>query len=85
MIAKIIDEYLVYLTAERGMSENTIAAYQNDILRFAAYLKEKSLTDITQMDKYCLKNYLAYLLQLNLSAATCARNVASLKSFLKFL
>lgn len=85
MIAKIIDEYLVYLTAERGMSENTIVAYQNDILRFAAYLKEKSLTDVTQMDKYCLKNYLAYLLQLNLSAATCARNVASLKSFLKFL
>ena len=36
---KLIAEYLAYLAAERGLAENSVAAYGGDLRRMAGYLK----------------------------------------------
>ena len=36
-----IQEFLNYLVAEKGCSDNTIAAYQNDLIQFHAFLTER--------------------------------------------
>ena len=36
-----IQEFLNYLVAEKGCSDNTIAAYQNDLVQFHAFLTER--------------------------------------------
>lgn len=39
-LAEEIEDYLRYSQIERGLSPNTIAAYQQDLLEFLAYVKK---------------------------------------------
>lgn len=82
---QILKEYLAYLAVEKGLSTNTLEAYERDIRHFTAYLKEMALDDLAAVDKYVLKNYLLRLHQNKLSNTSCARHTAALKSFFKFL
>lgn len=85
MLEPAIAEYIVYLKVEKGASFNTIASYQNDVMKFAAYLKEHQFEAWSQLDKYTIRQYLGALRQKQLTGTTQARNVAALKSFFKFL
>ena len=38
MINQAIDDYIVFLTVEKGASNNTIEAYSNDVRKLANYL-----------------------------------------------
>lgn len=81
----IIQDYLAYLSVERGLSPNTIEAYQRNINHFTACLHEWNIDNFAQVDKYLLKNYLLKLHQEELSNTSCAQHVAALKNFFKFL
>ena len=37
-----IEEFLDYLSSEKGYSGNTLAAYRNDLTQFALYLTDES-------------------------------------------
>lgn len=82
---EIFKEYLAYLAVERGLSPNTLEAYERDIRHFFNYLKEMEISDLAAVDKYLLKNYLLRLHKEQLSNTSCARHTAALKSFFKFL
>lgn len=58
---EIFKEYLAYLAVERGLSPNTLEAYERDIRHFFNYLKEMEISDLAAVDKYLLKNYLLRL------------------------
>jgi integrase/recombinase XerD len=84
-----IQEFLDYLVAEKGCSDNTIAAYQNDLTQFRAFLLEHgSLTqtpDWATMTRDDLVNYILFLKEREYASATVARKVAAMKSFCHFL
>ena len=44
-LAEQIDDYLRYSQIERGLSPNTIVAYQQDLQEFLAYVKEEQMQD----------------------------------------
>ena len=44
-LAKQIQRFLDHLTVERGLSPHTVAAYRRDLDRYAAFLRERSITD----------------------------------------
>lgn len=83
-----IQEFLDYLTTERGSSENTIAAYRNDLTQFQEFVQQRGhLTDgdwsgLTRDD---LVAYILWLKEREYSSATVARKVAAMKSFCNFL
>lgn len=83
-----IQEFLDYLTTERGSSENTIAAYRNDLTQFQEFVQQRGhLTDgdwsgLTRDD---LVGYILWLKEREYSSATVARKVAAMKSFCNFL
>ena len=76
---KLIEDYKVYLTLDRGYSYNTVKAYLNDITNFDIFIK-KDLIKITSSD---IRNYLKYIN--NLSTRTISHNLSSLKSFYNYL
>lgn len=84
-----IQEFLDYLIAEKGCSENTIAAYQNDLTQFHAFLLErgslKTTPDWAAITRDDLVNYILFLREREYASATVARKVAATKSFCHFL
>ena len=84
-----IQEFLAYLTAERGSADNTVAAYRNDLTQFHEFMAgrgqagdEASWADVTRDD---LIEYILWLKEREYASATVARKVAAMKSFCGFL
>jgi integrase/recombinase XerD len=77
--------FLAYLRHECGLAANTLAAYARDLERFYAWLEQAKVGAWTSLTVSDLGGYLGYLNELELSPATVARHVASLKMFFRFL
>lgn len=84
-----IQEFLDYLAAERGSSDNTIAAYRNDLTQFQELNMERGrLTgdgDWSGITRDDLIEYILWLKEREYASATVARKVAAMKSFCAFL
>jgi len=87
-----VEQFLASLQAERGFSENTIAAYRNDLQQFITYLSNPPAEDrfaaVSDWSTLGDDHLSAYLLQLrsrDYAASTVARKTAALKSFCAFL
>lgn len=82
-----IEEFLLYLTSERGYSANTLLAYRNDLTQFMAYVQDKTGTDNwAEVGQGTLIEYILHLKgDREYTSATVARKVAAIKSFFNFL
>jgi integrase/recombinase XerD len=80
-----IDIFLKYLAQEKSYSQNTVAAYRNDLTQMAAFISTEEAKGIIKSYDDLLKSYLLKLREKRYSAATTARKVASAKSFFKFM
>ncbi|MEE8419651.1 MAG: site-specific tyrosine recombinase XerD [Dehalococcoidales bacterium] len=85
-----IDRFINYLSVERGFSENTMAAYRNDLSQLATYIEEEAAKQGSPASwaNFTRQIMLAYQLTLkerNYAPTTLARKVAAAKSFFKFM
>ena len=85
-----IESFLNYLVVEEGFSENTRAAYQNDLNQLVGFIEEEAAKkgDIPSWASFGQQEMLNYLLNLkerNYAATTIARKVAAIKTFFNFL
>lgn len=81
----LIRDFLNYLLVEKGVAENTLKAYENDLKSYAEYLKNRGFSDIGELKRLDIVDYLSKLRELNYSAASTSRKLAAIKSFHKFL
>jgi len=87
-----VDAFLSSLQAERQFSQNTIAAYRNDLQQFIAYLaappEEDQVPPVgawADLTEAHLGAYLLHLRSRDYAASTVARKTAALKSFSGYL
>ena len=80
-----IDAFLKYLAQEKGHSQNTLAAYRNDLGQMAAFITAEQAKGIITSYDELLKSYLLKLREKRYSVATTARKVASARSFFRFM
>lgn len=85
-----IKGFLSYLTVEKGFSENTRAAYQNDLAQLADFAEEETARRgvMPSWANFSRQGCLSYLLSLKergYAPTTAARKVAAAKSFFNFL
>ena len=84
-----IDDFLNFMTVERGVSPNTLVAYRNDLNQLATYLEtfhsEKTGGEWDNVDDSILTAYLLRLHEQGYSDTTRARKIASAKSLFSFL
>ncbi|KZN46860.1 tyrosine recombinase XerD [Pseudoalteromonas luteoviolacea CPMOR-2] len=77
-----IEAFLDMLFLEQGLSDNTIAAYRNDLEKFSKFvgdqLEVKHLFEVTVAD---IEAYLAYRVDQGLKSRSTARSVSALKRF----
>lgn len=80
---KVFIEYLEY---EKGLSANTMEAYQRDLLKFAQFLhKNLSKAHPGEIEKHDIIAYLTWRLDSGAAYASVARSLSSIKAYFKFL
>ena len=82
MIDRYIEKFIRYLEIERNASKHTLINYSVDLKSLSEFLKEEP---IEKVDYVSLRRYLAHIKEQNLSKASIARKIASIRSFFKFL
>jgi integrase/recombinase XerD len=82
--AQAVADFLDYIAAERGLSQNTRLAYGRDLLQFQQYCRIFHL-DPLRIDLKGLRDFLAYLRKAELSARSMARKASAVKQFYRFL
>ncbi|HEX4216938.1 MAG TPA: site-specific tyrosine recombinase XerD [Acidimicrobiales bacterium] len=78
------EEYLSWLTVERGRSANTIASYRRDLVGWERWLGHAGI-DPGSVGADDLERYLAYARGTGKSPATITRTLASLRGLFRFL
>ncbi len=87
-----ITEFVEALSAEKGYSEHTCRAYQQDLAEFCRFLEKKKETDGTApgradtipMDGLLIREYLGVLHQKN-KKVTIARKLSAIRSYFRYL
>lgn len=81
-----VDEFLDYLAAEKGSSDNTLAAYRNDLTQFTLYLTEQAgVSSWSEVSQTQIVAYILHMKELEYASSTVARKVAAVKSFFHYL
>lgn len=79
----MVSDYLSYLEVEKGLSENTIAAYKNDLFLFFEYFDK--INSVENITKAHLGEYIRHLSKTGLNAVSVTRKIASVKGFFRYL
>ena len=74
-----------YLFIEKGLSKNTIKAYEVDIERFIHWLKQDKKSDYLNAKEVEINAYISHLFKEHLKSSSINRNISSIKAFYLFL
>ncbi|MBU1038387.1 MAG: site-specific tyrosine recombinase XerD [Candidatus Omnitrophica bacterium] len=81
----LIDEFLNYLSVERGLSKNTISAYSTDLRHFAGHLQSRGISDPDHVKRQDIMDYMLKLKDNRISSNSISRALVAIKMFYKFL
>ena len=81
---KQIELFLSFIKNEKKLSDNTFQSYKRDILQYQNYIDSNNI-DYIQANEKDIKNYLAYLNNLNKKPTTISRHLASIRLFYQYL
>lgn len=84
-MAELIDEFLSYLSVERGFPKNTLDSYKRDLVKFFGYLKSRQIVSIEKVSRQMISSFMMTEKDRGLSANSISRGLACLKTFFKFL
>lgn len=79
--ARLIENFLEMLSAERGASPNTLAAYEHDLRD----LCENCSVALDKADEKSLRTYISGLPKRGYAASSQARRLAAMRQFFQFL
>ena len=80
-----LPNFVNYLKAECGLSENTILAYQRDLTQFAEWYRLHGPAKLQQVQISLFSSYLQFLHDRNYAATSIARHLVSIKMFFRYL
>ena len=82
---ELIDTFLNYLSVERGLSQNTIISYREDLNRYMDFLTSKHIDSLSRASRNDIVNFMMDQKDKGLAANSVARRLAAIKSFHRFL
>ena len=82
-LSAAMSSFLTHAKGEKGLSANTISAYQRDLLKFEDFAKKRKLT-VESVSADDLVDFLAGLYRQKLESRTVARHLVTLRNFFRF-
>ncbi len=80
----LLQDFIYYLTVEKGLSQNTLDGYKRDIRTYLEFLKNHK-RKVEEADRKLIADYLQSLREKGHAVSTVSRNMASLRAFYQFL
>lgn len=81
----LLDDFSVYIASEKGLSPNTVEAYQRDLASFFQFLSIHHLVSVEQVKEAHLMDYIEYLKNQGYASSSIARQVIAIKVLCRFL
>lgn len=85
MLEHAVDDFFHYLKIERGLADNTLVSYKNDLIQYSHFIKEKAYQDWQDVEKEDITQFLTKVKHSGKSSSTIARMISSIRSFHQFL
>ena len=82
---ELADRFINYLVVEKGLSDNTIASYSEDLRLYLDFLQANSVTDIVDSDTALVLKHLIALRDAGLGSRSRARHLVAIRGFYRFL
>ena len=79
-----LDRFLESLVVERGLRQNSLEAYQRDLIRYLTYLSDRG-RQAASLDRTEVPRYLLALRDAGLSPRSVARHLSTIRQFHRFL
>ncbi|MBN1663519.1 MAG: site-specific tyrosine recombinase XerD [Deltaproteobacteria bacterium] len=81
----LIDEYINFLSVEKGAARNSIEAYSRDLNRYWTFIRERGIPSVGGIAPDDVIAYLESLRRIGLSATSMNRNLSAIRGFYKYL
>jgi integrase/recombinase XerD len=90
--AELVRRYLDHLTVERGLADNTLAAYRRDLTRYCVFLAQRGVEDLDAVDDGVVRSFVASVSASTYGsdeepykATSVARALSAVRSFHRFV
>lgn len=83
-LEQLVDRYLRHITVERGLSRNTLAAYNRDLGDYLGFLRGMGVSDATQITDALIETFIEHLSSTR-KPASVARTLAGVRGWHKYL
>lgn len=80
-----VNEFINYLSVERGLAQNTLESYGRDLRQFQSYLSNSHKDLVKDSNRSTILEYLNNLQTRGRAVSTISRNLAAIKSFYQYL
>jgi integrase/recombinase XerC len=78
---RVVNDFTLYLSAERGFSEHTVRSYRSDLAALLAFAEKSGATEPADLDLELLRTWLWECSNQGLAKSTLARRSAAVRSF----
>ena len=83
--ASAIKLYVEHLKFEKGLSDNSIAAYKSDLEKYSAYMQNRYISEVGDVSDKVLSDYFYELNEAGLDILSRARYLSTIRGFHTFL
>lgn len=84
-LSRAVGEYLAYLAVERGLSDNTVAAYRRDLSAYLDFLSERGIADPDRVTRRDVDDFVAARRDGGYADASIERALSAVKGFHAFM
>jgi integrase/recombinase XerD len=82
---ELIEVFLNYLSVERGLSQNTIVSYRQDLNIYIDFIKSRAIDSLSKTKKNEITDFLFFQKDRGLATNSIARRLAAIRMFYRFL
>ena len=83
--SSLLGRFETHLKAERGLAALTVRNYKTDVQPLYDFMRLRSVAGLRALDRYALRAYLAWLVELGYVKSSIVRKLSALRSFLRWL
>ncbi|NQS99963.1 MAG: site-specific tyrosine recombinase XerD [Candidatus Omnitrophica bacterium] len=82
---KMVDEFINYISVEKGLAENTISSYRRDLNKYIDYLEKNNIKSLSQVKRKDVTSFMLDLKDKGLNSNSIAHALVAVKVLHRFL